>query len=278
MTLSDLKTLDECRAVVDLQVAVWGRDMETVPAGVLLVSAKRGGILIGAAEGGRLAGFVWSMPGLRGEVRSHWSHMLAVLPEFRGRGLAEALKLEQRQRALAQGADLVEWTFDPLQAGNAHLNFVCLGAIASEYLADAYGSLSGPLHRGTPTDRLIAEWWIRRPHVERRLAERSAPVVARSAGVFESPYAVEAREEGGWMVAGRVDTDLDARRVRIPVPPCFGQMQAQATPLALAWRMATRQAFQAYFGRGYRAVDFFLDRASGGGEYLISDRGSTSVP
>ena len=267
-TLRDLKTLEDCRAVVDLQVAVWGHDMETVPAGVLLVSAKRGGILIGAEEDGRLAGFVWSMPGLRGDVQSHWSHMLAVLPEFRGRGLGEALKLEQRRRALVQGTNLVEWTFDPLQAANAHLNFAGLGTIAGEYLVDVYGSLSGPLHRGTPTDRLIAEWWIRRPHVERRLASRSAPDVARSAEVLESPRAIETSVSGAWVAAGRVDESLDAGRVRIPVPPRFGQMQQQATDLALAWRLAARRAFQAYFSRDYLAVDFFLDRDSGGGEVL----------
>jgi predicted GNAT superfamily acetyltransferase len=241
-----------------------------VPAGVLLVSAKRGGILIGAEEDGRLVGFVWSMPGLRGEVRSHWSHMLAVLPGFRGRGLGEALKLEQRHRALAQGTDLIEWTFDPLQAANAHLNFVGLGAIAAEFLVDAYGPLTGPLHRGTPTDRLIAEWWIRSPHVERRLAARSAAIVARSAAVLASPQAIETREEDGWLAPGRVHTDLLAPRVRIAVPPRFGEMQQRATTLALAWRMATRQVFQAYFSRGYRAVDFWIDRASGGGEYVLA--------
>ena len=270
MTLRDLKTLDECRAVVDLQVAVWGHDMETVPAGLLLVSAKRGGILIGADEDGRLAGFVWSMPGLRGDVRTHWSHMLAVLPDYRGRGLGEALKLAQRERALGQGVDLVEWTFDPLQAANAHLNFVGLGAIASEYLVNVYGQLSGPLHRGTPTDRLIAEWWIGRPHVERRLAARSALGVARSVEVLDAPLAIEAGQEGDWLAAGPVRPDLDARRVRIPVPPRFGEMQQRETDLALAWRLATRRAFQAYFARGYRAVDFFLDRDRGGGEYLVA--------
>jgi predicted GNAT superfamily acetyltransferase len=270
--IRDLTTLDDCRGVVDLQVAVWGHDMETVPAGVLLVSAKRGGILIGAEEDGRLLGFVWSMPGLSGGVRSHWSHMLAVLPEFRGRGLGEALKLEQRERALAQDADLVEWTFDPLQAANAHLNFVRLGAVAREYLVDVYGSLSGPLHRGTPTDRLIAEWWIRRPHVERRLDSRSVPEVGPGADVNKWPRVIETSQSGAWSVAGPVDESADTRCVRIPVPPRFGQMQQDATDLALAWRLAARRAFHTYLGRGYRAVDFMLDRDTGGGEYLLAER------
>jgi predicted GNAT superfamily acetyltransferase len=39
--------------------------------------------------------------------------------------------------------------------------------------------------------------------------------------------------------------------------------------MALAWRMATRQIFNTYFDRGYRAVEFFLDRPSRKGTYLL---------
>lgn len=265
----DLRSLDECRAVVDLQITVWGDDMDVVPASVLLVSAKRGGILVGAADAGRLVGFVWSMPGWRDKVPTHWSHMMGVLPEARGKGLGVALKLQQRDRALAQGAELVEWTFDPLQATNAHLNFASLGVTAAQYLVDVYGPMDGPLHRGTPTDRLIAEWWIRRPHVERRLARQTAGAV-RSAEVRDSPAALAAVPLASWPRPGAVKTGLADRRVRIAAPGRFSEMQQQATDVALAWRMATREAFQAYFARGYQAVDFLLDRESGGGAYLLA--------
>ena len=125
---------------------MWGRDGELVPASVLLVSAKRGGILIGALDGSRLVGFVWSMPGVRDGAPTHWSHMLGVLPDVRGRGVGRDLKLAQRDRALAAGVDLIEWTFDPLQAANAHLNIATLGGTSSTYLVDAYGQMVGPLH------------------------------------------------------------------------------------------------------------------------------------
>lgn len=271
--LRDLHSLADCERVVDLQVVVWGDGMDLVPASVLLVSAKRGGILIGAFNGDELTGFVWSMPGWRGETQSHWSHMLAVAPASRGAGFGVALKLAQREQALRQGAELIEWTFDPLQAPNAHLNFVGLGTVASEYLVDVYGQLDGPLHRGTPTDRLIAEWWISSPHVERRLAAReaspSALGVARSAELLDAPVVIETGEQGGWLVPGQVDTANTARRVLVPVPPRFGAMQQEDTGLALAWRHATREAFRAYFAREYRALDFFLDRQKGGGRYLL---------
>lgn len=270
ITLHDIHDLAGCRAVVDLQIAVWGRDAETVPASVLSVSMKRGGILIGGYEGDTLVGFVWSMPGWRDGQPTHWSHMLGVLPEARGLGLGRELKLAQRRRAIESGIELIEWTFDPLQATNAHLNFVSLGCVASTYLIDAYGPMSGPLHRGTPTDRLIAEWWITRPHVERRVARSPQALVAKSADVTDAASLVDYTNGPAWMEPGPIRRDIDAARVMIPVPAKFSEMQQQHTDLALAWRLALREAFTWAFERGYRAVDFYLNREQGSGAYLLA--------
>jgi predicted GNAT superfamily acetyltransferase len=277
MELRDIRDLDGCRAVVGVQEQVWGRDSEVVPASLLVASIKRGGVLIGAYEGAELVGFVWSLPGWRDGERTHWSHMLGVLPSARGQRTGERLKWAQRDRVLAQGVSLIEWTFDPLQALNAHLNLSILGSVAGVYLVDVYGRMSGPLHRGTATDRLVAEWWLERPHVQRRFVQRdraARPSVvsfaARSRDVIAAPPALTAHADGEWDTCGDARTDLDAARVTIAVPARFGEMQQTATDLALVWRDATRRAFQAYFDRGYRAVDFFVDRERGGGRYLLA--------
>lgn len=273
--LRDLHTVDECRGVVAVQEAVWGQGSEIVPASVLLVSAKRGGILIGAVRDEQIVGFVWSMPGVRDGRQTQWSHMLGVLPDCRGDHLGRRLKLAQRERALAQEIDLIEWTFDPLQAPNAHLNLSGLGATVGTYLVDAYGNMAGPLHRGTATDRLIAEWWIREPHVKRRIAPPA--LIARSRDVLDAPVAIETRLDGNWLRAAGVRHDLDAPRVLVPVPGGFTSMQQDAVDHAQAWRLATRQAFIAYFARGYRAVDFYLDRRQGGGQYLLARAGDAGL-
>ena len=49
----------------------------------------------------------------------------------------------------------MEWTFDPLQALNAHLNFTRLGVVCDEYVRNLYGESTSALHRGTPTDRFV---------------------------------------------------------------------------------------------------------------------------
>ena len=104
-----------------------------------------------------------------------WSHMLGVAEPHRGTGLGRLLKIEQRRRTLAMGLDLIEWTYDPLQALNAHFNFVKLAVVVEEYEENVYGESSSVLHRGTPTDRFVARWWIRDPRVERRLETDASP-------------------------------------------------------------------------------------------------------
>ena len=47
-------------------------------------------------------------------------------------------------------------------------------------------------------------------------------------------------------------------------------MQQQAPERALAWRMDVRQMFEAYLAKGYRAVDFVLQREAGFGRYLLA--------
>src|SRR3954451_3218117 len=148
MHIRPLTTLEDCRRVAALERRVWGYTdwEEVVPPLVLIVSIKRGGILLGAVdERDELHGFVYSMPGLKQGRPMQWSHMLGVLPDARGAGLGRRLKLAQREATLAMGLDLIEWTFDPLQALNAHFN-AKLGAVVEEYEENAYGDSSSPLH------------------------------------------------------------------------------------------------------------------------------------
>ena len=135
MHIRPLTTLEDCRKVADLEKTVWGyTDAEdVVPPPVLIVSIKRGGLLLGSFDdAGEMNGFVYSIPALKEGHASQWSHMLGVTAEARSLGLGTRLKLAQREATLAMGLDLVEWTYDPLQAANAHLNFAKLGIVVEE--------------------------------------------------------------------------------------------------------------------------------------------------
>ena len=271
MTIRELTTLEDCLQVVAMEKAVWnyadGEDV--VPAAVLIVSVKRGGILLGAFDASSvMQGFVYSLPAMKDGRPTQWSHMLGVRSEARGTGLGLRLKLEQRTRALAAGFDLIEWTYDPLQAVNAHLNLARLGAVVEEYEENIYGESSSPLHRGSPTDRFVAEWRLTAPHVERRLRAPSMPAV-RDATVASAPIVNPSIAGATWpRPAASPDLTIDGPRLLVEIPTRFGEMQEIDPTLALEWRLSTRAIFQHYLSRGYKVVDFVLgdDR----GQYLLA--------
>ncbi len=273
-TIRPLKTLDDCWQVVALEKQVWGyTDFEdVVPAAILLISIKRGGILLGAFDaGGRMVGFVYSLAAMKDGQPTQWSHMLGVLPEARDTGLGARLKHEQRRVALAMGIVLIEWTFDPMQALNAHLNFAKLGVVADEYIENLYGDSSSPLHRGNPTDRLIAQWKLDAPHVARRLEPR--PFAVRDSGAFDARRVLSIANRDGRPDPGRVDTACRERRVAVEIPVGFSEMLVKDAERAMAWRLATREAFRTFLSRGYQVVDFFLEREHGRGRYLLAAGG-----
>jgi predicted GNAT superfamily acetyltransferase len=271
LTIRSLATLEDCREVVALEKRVWGyTDAEdVVPSPVLIVTIKRGGILLGGFDdAGEMKGFVYSIPGLKHGQLMQWSHMLGVTADARDAGLGARLKLAQRDAALAMGIDLIEWTYDPLQAMNAHFNFAKLGTIVEEYEENVYGESSSPLHRGTPTDRFVAQWRLSTPHVVRRIS--AAGPLVRDGSVADAPILNPSREAGEWLEPGAARLDSSDRRVLVEIPMGFSDMQARNPDLALAWRMATREIFQGYLGRGYRVVDFFLSREARRGHYLLA--------
>jgi predicted GNAT superfamily acetyltransferase len=170
--------LEELRACVVLQKEVWNfTDAELVPLRMFVVAEKVGGQVLGAFAGDEMVGFALSVPGTRsGHVYLH-SHMLAVHKDHRNSGLGRRLKLLQREEALTRGIELIEWTFDPLEIKNAYLNIEKLGAIARRYNINQYGITSSPLQGGLPSDRLIAEWWLKSKRVETLMATGKNPTI-----------------------------------------------------------------------------------------------------
>ena len=163
--------LDEMRACVALQKEVWGfADIELVPLRMFVVADKIGGQVIGTFEANELIGFAFAVPGVREGHAYLYSHMLAVRKQYRNTGLGRRLKLAQRDDALSRGFDLMEWTFDPLEIKNSYFNLERLGAIVRRYNVNQYGITSSPLQGGLPTDRLVAEWWLKSKRVEQLLA------------------------------------------------------------------------------------------------------------
>ena len=236
ITVRRVETLAEYHACVAIERETWGADFrEYVPATILMVAQRLGGVVAGAfAPDGAMLGFVFGMAGTIDGRAVHWSDMLAVRPGARGARVGERLKYFQRDLARAAGAEAMYWTFDPLVARNAHLNLTRLGARVVEYVPNMYGDDTGSvLHAGLPTDRLIARWDL-------------------AAGDGDRPSLDGTSVDGTLLDAASIDTaSIDT--AHIPVPLDFLDL---APDQRAAWRVTVREAFVTHLAGGYRVTGF----------------------
>jgi predicted GNAT superfamily acetyltransferase len=272
ITFRRLNTLEEYHACEALQRRVWAMpdDMEVVPLHMLMPIQRHGGLLLGAFEGEELVGFVFGYLGRTETGRfKHCSHMMGVLPGYQGSGIGYRLKVAQAAFALDQGYDLVTWTYDPLQSRNAYLNIHKLGAVCQTYIADFYGPMIDGLNVGLPSDRFEVAWWIDSARVVRRLAGQ--PPVPDLAGAM-AVNAVE-RTAAGLLAPGALTLDAGEDVLRVEIPADYGAIKTADPALAMAWRLATRELFETYFGGGYVVVDFVSEReGKGRRSYYLLER------
>lgn len=178
LVLRNCTELEEFRACVVLQKEVWGfSDAELVPLRIFSLAPKIGGQVVGAWEDETLIGYAMAIPGSRNGHPYLHSHMVAVKEGYRDTGLGRRIKLFQREDAIAHGYELMEWTFDPLEIKNSYFNLERLGAIARRYNVNQYGITNSPLQGFLPTDRLVAEWWMKSRRVETLLFAGHHPPV-----------------------------------------------------------------------------------------------------
>lgn len=234
IVIREVDTPAEIRAVEELQKEVWGiPDLDVVPATHLIAAKAAGGVLLGAFDDGALVGFVYGFVAQEDGRIAHHSHMLAVKPAYRNFNLGYKLKLAQRDEVLAQGIDLITWTFDPLQSLNAYFNFTKLGVIADRYVINFYGEQAASFLHQTGTDRFWVKWLLTSDRVVQRLLSPKP--------VLENP----------------------ADKLLIEIPADINSVQIGDPEAARDWRERTRRAFTEAFKRGYVVRDFYREETVG---------------
>jgi predicted GNAT superfamily acetyltransferase len=244
-------------ACVALQELTWGAGFtEKIPAAMLLVAAKTGGVVAGAFDDdGRLMGFVFGVTGIRNGKLIHWSDMLAVHPAAQGQHLGERLKAYQRDACRRLGVETIYWTFDPLVARNAHLNLNRMRARVDEFVPSMYGdATNSPLQGDMPTDRFVIAWAV----------DPAREAIPLDALPPDLPLVVTTDADEAPLV--------DAQAVGVRVPRDITALAAQDITQARRWRFATRRAFSHYLPLGYQIRGFVADAA--GGTYLLVRRES----
>ena len=238
-----LASLRDFRACVDLQNEVWGPAFsDCVPASLLQAAMHVGGVALGAwTTDGTLAGFVFGLSGLNDGEPAHWSHMLAVRRDARDLGVGRTLKEAQRAALGRLGIRRMSWTFDPLIARNAHLNFNRLGARVVEYVPNMYGAAMSPLHGTLETDRLVVS------------CDTSATQVSRPR---DAPQALSGPLAGTLEGSGN---DGLSPWIRIEIPSDLQAVMADSPGAAAGWRMSVRRQFQWALAHAYEVTSVVRD-------------------
>jgi len=261
-----VQTHAEYRAVEQLQREAWGlQEVDIVPDHLLLTAHKNGGLVLGAFDvspvdgAERLVGFVFGFPGLLPDGRvKHCSHMTGVAPACQNQQVGYRLKLGQREHVLAQGLDLITWTFDPLESRNAYLNFHKLGVTCRVYLRDLYGSMRDGLNVNLPSDRFQVDWHIASAHVRQRLSgQRAGPSLSQA--LEQGVPLLNPTLAGEPARPPETTLPLHGPRLLIQVPAHFQAIKAADMGLAMAWRLHTRGLFEAAFAEGYMATDLLFE-------------------
>src|SRR5262245_22306570 len=268
-----IKTQEEYHEVERLQREIWGaQDIEIVGFEPLMTAHRNGGVMLGAFDDAkteeRMIGFVFGFVGLTAEGRvKHCSHIAGVMNGYRDRGVGYALKLKQREQVLAQGIDLITWTFDPLESRNARFNFRKLGVTCDVYLRNLYGAMRDALNAGLPSDRFQVDWLIASPRVEARLARESE-------GESDSSALSSLMADGVPLINplshSTERTEIKSERLLVEIPSDFQRLKAADKNLALEWRLGARALFEEAFANGYTATDLL---ASGERSYYLLSLG-----
>lgn len=268
-----LKTQLEFRACERIQNIVWGN--VGVSGELMSVTQKYGGAILGSIVNGKVVGFIYAFLARRHGKLIHWSHLMAVEPQYRDLGLGFRMKQAHRKLALAAGVSSICWTFDPLQSRNAALNVSRLGARAEDYVPNCYGRFPSAIEQGLESDRFVVNWRIRAAAVDRRMhGHRPA-----WAAMMRAPRINETRlNSSGFPENRRIALGLRQPALLVEIPTQTDLMRAQALRLARRWRLETRKIFLQYFGLGYRAEDFVppCPASDGRSFYLLRRRSSAA--
>ena len=247
-------------AVAALLAVIWDTpQVPPMPHDLMRSLAHAGGCVHAAYRGGQLTGASVAVFGTPAS-RSCYSLITGVAPGAEGRGTGLALKLAQREWALAAGAITMTWTFDPLLRRNARFNLARLGARVTEYLPDFYGEISDGIN-DPETDRLAVAWDLAAP-----LPASTQPASAQTAGPrppgaapdsgAARPAVLSAGPAGEPVPGGAAPGPAAPDRFRCAVPADIMAARRAAPGLARQWRLAVREHLGGAMASGYQVTGY----------------------
>ena len=230
VVINELATFPQLSAARLIFDSVWSMDAGTeVTPNLLQAMVHSGAHLSGAFIDNKIVGAAFAFPATNDGLHLH-SHMTAVLPEFRDKGVGYALKSDQWNWAKKKKYSHLSWTFDPLVRRNAKLNIAKLGVDISGYFPNFYGDMPDALNAGDESDRLMVSW----------STDKDAP---------------KARE---------LITNPKSSDILIEIPEDIVAIRSKNQSESMKWRRQVREQFMAAFEKNGKVIGF-----SANNEYVV---------
>jgi predicted GNAT superfamily acetyltransferase len=222
-------------------------------------TGRYGGMALGAFAGGQLAGYSYALPGFDGEPFL-LSCGLVVDQRYESRGIGEALKLAQADRARQMGYDTIRWTTNSLASRPLRLYLSKLGARLVRYHESMYAELREDLF----PDEVEVVWDLRRSGGPRQSRSPAALVSSDDAG--DGLRRVTAVDTGELKAPSR-------ESYLVEIPWDRSELERRDPALAEGWVTAVRTAMQALLAHGYMGTAVLAERSCGR-SYVRFDAGS----
>lgn len=266
ISIRQLQGNEEFLACENLEKETWGQSFaECVPPSILMISQKIGGVTAGAFnQEDELVGFVYGLTGVMDGKLVHWSHMLAVQPQYRDRNLGARLKHFQAKTVKALGVGVIFWTFDPLVSKNAHLNLNKLNVEVDKYVPEMYiDGNESDLHRGLGMDRFVVKWELTSKQTLDESVKSIDPetdqtiVINTKRGEDPEPTLVEPNL-------------VKEEKILIEIPLDINEIQNRSLKLAGQWRENTRKCFLHYLEKKYSVSGFYRKSSNNRCFYILT--------
>jgi len=234
--LKRIKDIEDFKKISEIQKSAWGfLDIDIEPHHLMTRVQKYGGLVQGIYYNGELAGYTYALIGKWKGAYFIYSHMTAVKQEYQYQGFGFLLKKAQREEVLKMGYEIMRWNFDPLESMNAFFNFHRLGIISTEYEQDIYGTGESGLHKGLPTDRLIATWLLNSNRVLGKMKQKEPSIIET--------------------IPDKNLENFNHKTAYIEIPRNIRSLKETNMNEAVQWRMKTRRLFESAFQKDYVVTD-----------------------
>lgn len=248
-----VETAEQALEMAEFFKTIWTDGDEVVPFDLVLAAIHVGAYAALAKNYQQVVGASFGFLGTHLTLHVLHSHVTAASQS--GAGLA--LKKHQLQWASGKKLDAITWTFDPLVRRNCVFNFEKLGAVATEYLPNFYGTMTDSINAGDESDRLFAFFPLTQ--------EANLFLGSNEESSAESARLNSATNFAVRNLDGRPEREnyVSSKPFWVELPEDIENLRKSDLQLALLWRKTVRE--------------FLLPGLRGGGKIRLINQARTAI-